>query len=246
MKGGRWRKIQVPIRYGFIHHPRVGPVLIDTGYTDRVTTGTRNLDLRLYSAGLRPRLVEDGQLHNFLRARGLTVDDVRTVIVTHFHADHISAARDLPYARFFASGEAYEELRRYSHLRRMLNGVFLDLLPDDFVKRQTSYEDTPTVVGPLGLGPCFDPFDDGSVLIVPLPGHAIGHVGVVFPGAEPPLLYAADTEWVRGALAAGRSGLAATMVSHDREAGQASGAKVLTFEQAGGRVVLCHDPELLR
>lgn len=245
IKGGRWRKIQIPIRYGFFRHPRIGPVLIDTGYSDRVTSGTRSLELRLYSTGLRPQLIEGGQLNAFLRGQGLSVGDVRAVILTHFHADHISAARDLVNAQFFACGEAYEELKRFSHLKRILHGVFLDLLPDDFGERLTAFEDAPTIDGPLGLGPCFDLFKDGSVLIVPLPGHAIGHVGVAFPGADTPLLYAADAEWLRGALAAGRSGVAAALVGHDRDAGEASGLKALAFEQAGGRVVLCHDPEVV-
>jgi glyoxylase-like metal-dependent hydrolase (beta-lactamase superfamily II) len=245
IKGGQWRKVQIPIRYGFFRHPRIGPVLIDTGYSDRVTSGKRSLDLRLYCAGLRPWLVEGGQLGAFLGEQGLGLEDVRAVILTHFHADHISAARDLVNAQFYACGPAYEELSRSSQLKRILHGVFLDLLPEDFAERLTSFEETPTVNGPLGLGPCFDLFGDGSVLIVPLPGHAIGHVGVAFPGATP-LLYAADAEWLRGALDPGRSGFAAGLVGHDRKASKASSAKALAFEQAGGRVVLCHDPEVLR
>jgi glyoxylase-like metal-dependent hydrolase (beta-lactamase superfamily II) len=246
IKGGQWRKVQIPIRYGFFRHPRIGPVLIDTGYSERVTSGTRSLDLRLYCAGLRPRLVEGGQLGAFLGGHGLSMEDVRAVILTHFHADHISAARDLVNAQFFACGRAYEELKRFSKSKRILHGVFLDLLPEDFAQRLSAFEESPKVDGPFGLGPCFDLFKDGSVLIVPLPGHAIGHVGVAFPRAATPLLYAADAEWLRGALDAGRSGVAAGLVGHDREASKASNAKALAFEQAGGRVLLCHDPEVLR
>lgn len=243
IKGGRWRRIQLPIRYGFFLHSRMGPVLIDTGYTDRVTTGTRSLDLRLYSSGLRPRLVEEGQLEPLLRARGLAREDIRSVILTHFHADHISACCDLPNARFYASGSAYEQLRQASHLKRILHGVFLDLLPRDFSERLTAVEHLPQTDGPLGLGACRDVFGDGTVLIVPLPGHAIGHVGVAFPGLEPPLLYAVDVEWIQPALAPGRSGLAARLISDDVEASERSRARVRAFAKAGGRVVLCHDPE---
>lgn len=246
IKSGRWRKVQIPIRFGFFRHPRIGPVLIDTGYSDRVTSGKRSLDLRLYCAGLRPQLVEDGQLRAFLGKQGLSVTDIKAVILTHFHADHISAARDLVNARFYACGQGYAELRRMSHLKRILHGVFLDLLPEDFGERLTAFEEVRTLDGPFGLGPCSDLFEDGSVLVAALPGHAIGHVGVVFPGVTPPLLYAADVEWLRGALAPGRSGLAASLVGHDREASKASNAKALAFEQAGGQVVLCHDPEVLR
>ena len=245
IKHGRWRKLQLPVRFGFFRHPQLGPVLIDTGYTDRVTAGTRTLDLRLYASGLRPRLAEEGQLKPFLRARGLAPEDVQSVILTHFHADHISASRDLPNARFYASGSAYDQLRQASQIKRILHGVFLDLLPPDFPERLTAFEDLPRTEGPLGLGTCSDLSGDGSVLIVPLPGHAIGHVGVAFPGLERPLFYAADTEWLREALAVGQSGIAARLVGHDVEESERSRARVRAFAAAGGRVVLCHDPEPL-
>lgn len=245
LKGGRWRTIHIPIRYGFFRHPRVGPVLIDTGYTPRVTEGRRSLDLRLYSAGLRPRLVPGGQLDSFLGQRGYRRGDIKAVILTHFHADHIAGCRDLPNAHFYASGLAYEWFNRCSHLRRILHGVFLDLLPPDFSERLLPFENATLVNGPHGLGRCHDLFDDGSVIIVPLPGHAVGHVGVAFPSSDPALLYAADTEWLRAAIPPGRSGIAAKLVGCDRRASLASRARTLAFEQAGGRVILCHDPELL-
>ena len=243
IQGGRWRQVRIPVRYGFFVHPRAGPVLIDTGYTTKVTTGKRGLDLWLYAAVLRPQLVDNAQLEPFLRARGFALEDVRAVILTHFHADHISAARDLPNARFYASGSAYRQLRQWSHWKRIRHGVFMGLLPPDFEARLTDFENAPIIDDPLGLGASRDLFEDGSVLIVPLPGHAIGHVGVAFPNLEPPLLYAADVEWIRGALSPGRSGLAARLVSHDLKAGKASSARARAFEQAGGRLVLCHDPE---
>lgn len=243
IRGGPWQRIRIPVRYGFFVHPGAGPVLIDTGYTAKVTTGDRGFELSLYAAMLRPQLVEETQLEPFLRARGFALKDVRAVILSHFHADHISAARDLPKARFYASGSAYRQLRQWSHWKRIRHGVFLDLLPPDFETRLTAFESAPEVIGPLGLGACRDLFEDGSILIVPLPGHAVGHVGVAFPNLDRPLLYAADVEWIRGALHPGRSGLAARLISDDLEAGKASSAKALAFEQAGGRLVLCHDPE---
>lgn len=246
IRGGRWRQVRIPVRYGFFVHPRAGPVLIDTGYTTKVTTGKRGLDLLLYAAILRPRLVEDAQLEPFLRARGFAPKDIRAVILTHYHADHISAARDLANARFYASGSAYRQLKKWSHWKRIWHGVFLELLPIDFEERLTALENAPAIEGPLGLGACRDLFGDHSVLIVPLPGHAVGHVGVAFPNLDAPLLYAADVEWIREALNPGRSGLAARLVSHDPEAGKTSSARAFAFEQAGGRLTLCHDPEPVR
>lgn len=39
--GGRWGRISVGVRYGMLLHPEFGPVLIDTGYGQRATSGAQ-------------------------------------------------------------------------------------------------------------------------------------------------------------------------------------------------------------
>jgi glyoxylase-like metal-dependent hydrolase (beta-lactamase superfamily II) len=168
--------------------------------------------------------------------------NVAAVILTHFHADHVSGLRDLPAARFFASGAAVRQLSDESALGLICHGIFCELLPDNFAERVTRFDECTEAEAPLGLGSARDLFGDGSVLAVPLPGHARGHSGVVFARQSPPMLYAADAQWLKTALAPGGTGPAARIVFDDRQASEATDARILAFEARGGRVVLCHDP----
>ncbi|MDQ6436275.1 MBL fold metallo-hydrolase [Mesorhizobium sp. LHD-90] len=245
LRGGRWKRIDIPIRYGFWEHPRLGPTLIDTGYTPRATEGAdRGLALKLYSALLRPRLAEPLLPRAWLRSRSVDADAVRHIVVTHFHADHIAGLRDLPKARFIASGSAFDALSSMSRRSQVDNAFFPELLPEDFCKRLIPIEELPTVALPFGLGTGFDPFGDGSCLGVPLPGHALGHFGLLWPHLETPLLYAVDTQWLLRAIVEDRLPRGpARLIYSDRRAAQESAEKVRRFASAGGRVVLCHDPD---
>jgi glyoxylase-like metal-dependent hydrolase (beta-lactamase superfamily II) len=244
LRGGRWKTIDIPIRYGFWQHPGLGPVLIDTGYTPRATEGSaRSFALKFYSTLLRPRLVEENLPQAWLRARQIEPADIGHVIVTHFHADHVAALRDFPKARFLASGEAFEFLSRMSRRKQIDNVFFPELLPPEFDDRLIRIEDRPKVALPFKLGIGFDLFGDGSCLAVPLPGHALGHFGLLWPELSPPLLYAVDTQWLLRAIVEDRSpkGPARLIYSH-RQAAEQSTEKVRRFAAAGGRIVLCHEP----
>lgn len=91
LKGEHWARQDLKVRYGVIIHPKHGPVLIDTGYTqETVSAPDRSQMLRLYAGILVPKLVQAEQPKPVLARLGFEPADVRFVIVTHFHADHIS------------------------------------------------------------------------------------------------------------------------------------------------------------
>ncbi|WP_157385361.1 MBL fold metallo-hydrolase [Rhizobium freirei] len=232
------------MRYGLWPHPQFGPVLIDTGYTNRVTEGhTRRLTMKLYSAILRPRLIEAASPITNLKSRGIAPTDVSHIIVTHFHADHIAALADFPKARFLADSVAYETLSAMTSSQQLHNGFFPELLPTDFRERLISIDSRPSVTIPYGLGSGYDLFADGSCLAVPLPGHALGHFGLLWPDTSPPLLYATDTQWLRRAIIENRAPSGpAQLIYSDRNAAGISMKKVRQFADQGGRVVLCHEP----
>ena len=70
-----------------VRHPREGWVLIDTGYSDRFRDATRRFPRRLYRWATPARAA--GNTGDLVRAAGIDPAEVRTVIVTHFHADHV-------------------------------------------------------------------------------------------------------------------------------------------------------------
>ena len=236
LKGGRWQSQRIPVRYGRFEHRLFGPCLIDTGYSPRVTKGRRSLPLWLYSKVLAPRLTD--------RALPAADPNINTILLSHLHADHVSALKDYPGARVFADGAAIDHFMSKGWFGRTHKGCFRELLPDDLQRSVIRFESLSQLEAPMGLGNAADVFGDGSVLAVPLPGHMRGHTGFLFPNPVTPILYAADADWLSRAILEDRSpGYPAKAILDDPAAAAQTAIRIRNFVALGGRLVLCHDPE---
>lgn len=248
VRGGTWRMRKLAVRYGLYLGAPVGPVLIDTGYTAHsVTAVGRSFGLRAYGQLLRPELRPEGQPEPFLARFGLRPQDIRCVIVTHFHVDHVSGLRLFDRARFLVSGPGWRSFSKASALANLRHGMFAELLPPDFAERIDLIDVLPTMPVARLAVQGHDLFGGGRVIALPLPGHAAGHFGLVFPQLARPLLYAVDTQWLLAALPRGkRPGFPARLVAAEPFAIGPTCDLVEAFAQAGGDVMLCHDPEPTR
>lgn len=241
---GRWSRQLLNVRYGLFVHPDHGPTLIDTGYTDHAMRAPgRGAFLRIYSALFRARLHAQGQPETFLARQGFTPADIETVIVTHFHTDHISGLHLFPNARLIAHGPALARVRAAHPVSNALRGVFPELLPHDFENRLHDITSSPKVSLSNGLTEGADILGDGSVLAIDLPGHADGHFGLLFPQTRTPFLYAVDAQWLVAAFAPERHPRwPAKLITHDHGASQNTAARIDAFRSGGGAVITCHDP----
>lgn len=234
LAGGRSAEIDIPVRYGAFDHPSFGLCLIDTGYTERVMRGSRSLALQLYAGILRPRLL----------GTDIDPEKVGAILISHLHADHVAGLKDYPRARFFVSGAAIDHFLGGDAFNRVRHGVFRELLPDDFLQRAVRFEGLSPHAAPYGLGDGFDVFGDGEVIAIALPGHMRGHMGFVWPKLSPPLLYAADAQWLARAVMEGRPpGPPARWIMDDVAADAETRRRLRAFADAGGEIVYCHDPE---
>jgi glyoxylase-like metal-dependent hydrolase (beta-lactamase superfamily II) len=195
MRGGERRKVRCHSIVALLRHPEQGWFLWDAGYAPRMLEATRRLPYRLYRLAtplhIAANLAVVAQLPHF----GLTPSDITTIIISHFHADHVASLRDFPQARMFATKEAYESVRTRRGISALRRAFIPSLLPSDFERRATliSDFDGPTLPG---LGPTHDLFGDGSALLVRLPGHAKGQVGMLANTERGPVLFAADGCWL--------------------------------------------------
>ncbi|TPI19428.1 MBL fold metallo-hydrolase [Mesorhizobium sp. B4-1-1] len=244
LRGGGWQSVRLRVRYGLIFHPVAGPVLIDTGYTPEALTGEgRGRMLRLYGALLKPQLNTAEQVLPVLRRFDLSPDDIRTIIVTHFHADHISGLSLFRNARFIASDAAWARVKARNPRHNLRHGVFAELFPLDFEARLEGLSAKRRVEAREDVPGGSDLFGDGRVIAVDLPGHADGQIGLLFTGLERPLLYAVDAQWLLTALTQNRTpGFPATLIAEDAAAIEPTSAMLRRFLAAGGEVILCHDP----
>ncbi len=195
IQGGRRRRVVVHSVAALLQHPQHGWFLWDAGYAPRLLDATRRLPFRLYRwvtpMHVRPELAVVAQLGRF----GLAPRDVRRVVVSHFHADHVAGLRDFPTADLVALRSAYEDVAGRRGLRALAVAFVPALLPDDFERRATLL---PPFAGPtLGaLGPTHDLFGDGSAVLVELPGHARGQMGLLARTPRGRVLFAADSVWL--------------------------------------------------
>ncbi|MEO1641289.1 MAG: MBL fold metallo-hydrolase [Pseudomonadota bacterium] len=230
--GGRGQ-ITLPVRCGLCVHPVHGPILIDGGCGPQITDQAgRSLALRLYAWALGPKVQEGQSPVDLLAAREFAPEDVNLIVVTHLHADHVAYLPEFTNARFITDGVTQGKMR---------HGVYNELLPPKFAAQQVELRSYARLAVP-GLGDGYDICGDGSMIGVPLPGHAEGHFGLFFPG-DRPLLYAVDTHWVLEGVHQKRApGFPLSLIAQQKDAMRDTLGRVHRFAADGGEVLLCHDP----
>src|SRR5262245_58188205 len=105
VRGGRWRRVECPSLVAVLRHPREGVILWDTGYAPRLLACTRALPYRFYRWATPLRIAPERAAAAQLARLGIDAADVRHVVLSHFHADHVAGLADFPRARVWARRE---------------------------------------------------------------------------------------------------------------------------------------------
>jgi glyoxylase-like metal-dependent hydrolase (beta-lactamase superfamily II) len=240
-RGGRLSSVPFPALAGLLLHPRLGPMLFDTGYSEAFFAATQPFPERLYRLVTPVSLTATEALPAQLARHGLAPRDIGHVFLSHLHADHIAGVGELPNARFFAMRDEVAAMRRASRIGGLRRGYLQTLLPASFDKRLTCADDCARVVLPPAMHPFthgFDLLGDASVLGVPLPGHTPGQLGILFRTAGARSIFlVADACWSLDAVRRDKppSWIASRLFSDKR-------AYLATF--AGLRHLLSHNDAL--
>ncbi|MCA9190478.1 MAG: MBL fold metallo-hydrolase [Planctomycetales bacterium] len=179
-------------------HPKYGLCVIDTGYGPRVRAAQRTFNGRLLNFLLPiPRNQPFEQANYLASGHGISTHHVNLVFVSHFHADHIGGLDLFPHSTFVYRHETLEELQAVSGYSQLRHGFLPMLIPSFFESQGCKVGEacfTQHAERLPGLQ-VYDFFKDGSVLLLDLPGHALGHTGYFLRLQDKSLLYAVDAFW---------------------------------------------------
>jgi N-acyl homoserine lactone hydrolase len=229
-----------PINVYVIEHAD-GLILFDTGQ-DRasVTDSTYfpgGVTGYLYHRLARVEVGEHDTLTAQLAGLGYAPADVDTAIVSHLHVDHIGGLRELTGARLLVSAAEWAELAKPApELRGFLRS---------HIQRPglNWHQVSPEPTDDPALAPFTESLDvmgDGSLVLLPTPGHTAGSVSLlVRRAARPPLLLAGDLTYGDELLRHGRL----PGVGTRRQLTESTREILALQQQQPGLVVLpAHDP----
>lgn len=169
-----------------------GLVLIDTGFGLGDVRNPRQLGLP-FTTAFRPRVLAAETAVSQVRELGFQPGDVRHVITTHLDLDHAGGLPDFPDAEVHLLGReldaamnaGWRERPRYvaAHWAHGPRWVQHEVEGDQW----------------MGFGSVrILPGSDAEILLVPLPGHTLGHTAVAVKNADRWLLHCGDAYFHRG------------------------------------------------
>jgi glyoxylase-like metal-dependent hydrolase (beta-lactamase superfamily II) len=211
-RGTGWRDVRCHAPAFLLKHPDRGAILFDTGYAPRLLDAFAHWPDRLYKYATPTTLGVPALLQ--LNTHGVTVSDVRHVIVSHLHADHVAGLYDFPHASFVLTQTALALQQAVHGVAAVRRGVLQSLFPADFAQRACVISAFPHAPLPW-LGGTHDLFGDDSVTLVALPGHARGQLGALVRTTRGTVLLCADGAWTSVAWRELRAPHAVTAVIQD-------------------------------
>ncbi|MBW1761214.1 MAG: MBL fold metallo-hydrolase [Deltaproteobacteria bacterium] len=170
-----------------IEHPQ-GRLLIDAGVAREVRQHleTTPLLLRILAS-----LAVKQPTIDALAARGLGPGDLRAIVLTHSHWDHVSGLADLRDVPVWITAEELAHARSEDEGGKLYRQLEAE---DPLQLHDLAFIDD--AYGPFAASHDF--FGDGSVVIVPMPGHTPGSVAVFvnLPSGKR-FLIIGDTSWTK-------------------------------------------------
>ena len=174
---GKKHQIEVPVRAYLIEHPK-GLILVDTGWDTLIRTEPLKYEgFANYFAS--PGKLPQGQaVTEHLTRLGYTVSDLNYVILTHMDIDHAGGLQLVKSAKHLLVSTAEKQAAakfdpRYH--KSLWKGLDLETFPNSDV----------------------DLFKDGTITLIPLPGHSAGMSGIKVQDQDEFVIIAGDSGYCR-------------------------------------------------
>jgi len=207
IRGGSIGNAIFPAGFACIRHPEQGVILFDTGYAHRFYQETDSFPYSIYARITPVTVKHEDHAVQQLVSTDINPNEVRFIVISHFHADHIAGLRDFPNATFICSKKSYDAVRTLTGFRAVRHAFIPALLPDDFEARCIQLDDVGSTLMPEGLpfNVGHDIFQDGSLICVDVSGHAVGQLGLFVETEAHEYFLCADAVWSSRAYREARS-----------------------------------------
>jgi glyoxylase-like metal-dependent hydrolase (beta-lactamase superfamily II) len=219
----------MPVTAFVIEHPE-GPIAVDTGETAKIAdpdyTACDGVTGMFYGRNLQFNVPEDEEIGAQLSNFGLPPERVGKVVMTHLHSDHMGGMSAFPRAQFLVSDAA-----RNGHA-----GALMCRLPSDIDFARVTYGETA-----MGVFTNTMPItEDGSISIVPTPGHAHGHQSVLIQDEGKSVCLVGDAAFSLDQI---RNGEIGGIVENHSDAVKSAGMLKEQIKAFGTIMLPTHDPD---
>lgn len=169
-----------------IKQPKEGYILFDTGYnTEIYNLGWKG---KIYNLFNPTYILKQDQINIQLEKEGIKCSEIKHLILTHLHPDHIGCIKYFENSKITISEEAFNTYKK-NKLRYL---IFDRLLPEWFEERLTIISDNKLKENKNKYFSYYDLFGDKSMLLTKVNGHAKGQLGCLI---ENKLFLGADSSW---------------------------------------------------
>jgi N-acyl homoserine lactone hydrolase len=221
--GRKKHQIEVPVTAYLIEHPK-GLILVDTGWDTAIRRDARSYEGFVNYHASPGRLPEGKSVPEHLARLGYQTSDIDYCILTHMDIDHAGGIGLVRDAGNIMASRAELDAAAKSHpryLKRLWQNVKIEAFPNEE----------------------YDLLQDGSVVLIPLPGHSAGMTGIRVSGSDGYCIIAGDCGYARESWE--RLVLPGITWNKARALDSLKRLQVLGKNEKCKAILMTHDPEYM-